>query len=289
MAGNNTTTEDREMNAVINKLQSAITKLILDLKGDGTVSSLADKLKLSRNRLADILVPYQAPEEKENRKKNGEEDASNSQGELKAKRLYWDLVPLIRIAHALKISLSDLIRAAEDVQDGLPPWFQMRITRGANERTTKELVNVFLEAVGCRTYVPRDPLNVKGQRKLRNHYRRELMPGDDLEVFFSEIDVSQMKFFAKYLLENRFLKDDFVQHYHEGALSSKDAYRILKQAVDLICSSFSIPHRKRVKDPRRVEAVHLLEHLDKNKPHLVDAIVCGCNEFLQAKSAKVEG
>ena len=158
----------------------------------------------------DILVPYQAPEEKENRKKNGEEDASNSQGELKAKRLYWDLVPLIRIAHALKNSLSDLIRAAEDVQDGLPPWFQMRITRGANERTTKELVNVFLEAVGCRTYVPRDPLNVKGQRKLRNHYRRELMPGDDLEVFFSEIDVSQMKFFAKYLLENRFLKDDFA-------------------------------------------------------------------------------
>ena len=98
-----------------------------------------------------------------------------------------------------------------------------------------------------------------------------------------------MKFFAKYLLENRLLKDDFVQHYHEGALSSKDAYRILKQAVDLICSSFSLPHRKRVKDPRRVEAVHLLEHLDKNKPHLVDAIVCGCNEFLQAKSAKVEG
>ena len=206
MAGNNTTTEDREMNAVINKLQSAITKLILDLKGDGTVSSLADKLKLSRNRLADILVPYQAPEEKENRKKNGEEDASNSQGELKAKRLYWDLVPLIRIAHALKISLSDLIRAAEDVQDGLPPWFQMRITRGANARTTKELVNVFLEAVGCRTYGAHDPLNVKSQRKLRNHYQRELMPGDNLEVFFSEIDVSQMKFFAKYLFENRVLK-----------------------------------------------------------------------------------
>ena len=98
------------------------------------------------------------------------------------------------------------------------------------------------------------------------------MPRDNLEVFFSEIDVSQMKFFAKYLFENRFLKDSFVQQYHEGVLSSKDAYRILKQAVDLICSSFLIPHRKKVKDPRRVEAVHLLEHLDKNKAHLIDAI-----------------
>ena len=114
------------------------------------------------------------------------------------------------------------------------------------------------------------------------------MPGDDLEVFFSEIDVSQMKFFAKYLLENRLLKDDFVQHYHEGALSSKDAYRILKQAVDLICSSFSIPHRKRVKDPRRVEAVHLLEHFNKYTGHLVNAIISEKRDFLLSKSAKGE-
>lgn len=271
MTKNNITTEDREMNDVIDKLQSAITKLILDLKGDGTVKSLADKLHVSRNRLADILVPYQAPEEKKNRKKIGEGDSSNSQGD-KPKRLCWELAPLIRIAYALKISVSELLRAAEDVQDGLPPWFQMRISKRTQERTTKELVNVFLEAVGCRTYGPHDPLNVKSQRKLRNHYRRELMPRDNLEVFFSEIDVSQMKFFAKYLFENRFLKDSFVQHYHEGVLSSKDAYRILKQAVDLICGSFSIPQRKKVKDPRRVEAVHLLEHLDKNKAHLIDAI-----------------
>lgn len=271
MTKNNITTEDREINDVIDMLQSAITKLILDLKGDGTVKSLADKLHVSRNRLADILVPYQAPEEKKNRKKIGEGDSSNSQGD-KPKRLCWELTPLIRIAYALKISVSELLRAAEDVQDGLPPWFQMRISKRTQERTTKELVNVFLEAVGCRTYGPHDPLNVKSQRKLRNHYRRELMPRDNLEVFFSEIDVSQMKFFAKYLFENRFLKDSFVQQYHEGVLSSKDAYRILKQAVDLICSSFLIPHRKKVKDPRRVEAVHLLEHLDKNKAHLIDAI-----------------
>ena len=275
-------TEEGETNDAIEKLQSAITKLILDLKGDGTVSSLADRLNVSRNRLAEILKPYKEPDEEEEKK---EQDASNSQGKLKAKRLYWDLVPLIRIAHALKISVSKLIEAAEDVQDGLPPWFQMRITRDTKVRTSEELVNVFLEAVGCRTYGPRDPLNVKGQRKLRNHYRRELMPGDDLEVFFSEIDVSQMKFFAKYLFEDRFLKEIFLKHYHEGKFSSKDAYRILKQAVDLICSMFSHHPRKKVKDPLRIEAVYLLEHLDKNKAHLIDAITCEYREFLQAKGS----
>lgn len=285
MIKNNTTTEDMEMNDVIDKLQSAITKLILDLKGDGTVEALAHKLNVSRNRLADILAPYQAPEEKKNRKKIGEEESSNSQGD-KPKRLYWDLAPLIRIAYTLQISVSELIRAAEDVQDGLPPWFQMRITRGTKERTTKELVNVFLEAIGCRTYGPHDPLNVKGQRKMRNHYQRELMLKDNLEVFYSDIDISQMKFYALFLFEDLDLKKVFVKPYHEGKISSKDAYRILKEAVDLICSSFSLSHRKREKDSQRVQAIHLLEHFHKYTGHLVNAIISGKRDFLRAKSAK---
>ena len=114
------------------------------------------------------------------------------------------------------------------------------------------------------------------------------MPGDNLEVFFSEIDVSQMKFFAKYLFENRILKDVFVQHYHMGVLSSKDAYRILKEAVDLICSSFSLSHRKREKDSQRVQAIHLLEHFHKYTGHLVNAIISEKRDFLRSKSAKGE-
>ena len=273
-------TEDGGMTDAIEKLQSAITELILDLKGDGTVSSLADKLNVSRNRLAEILKPYKEPDEKEEKKK---QDASDSQGKLKAKRLYWDLVPLIRIAHALKISLSELIRAAEDVQDGLPPWFRIRIARNTDPRSREELVHIFLEAVGCRTYGPRDPLNVKGQRKIRNHYRKDATLGDDLEVFFSEISVSNMKFFAEFLLDHRLLKD-FVEKYHEEEFSSKDAYRVLKNAVDNICRIFPHSHKKGKKDTRRVEAIDLLEHLRKNNMHLIDAITCEYRDFLQAQS-----
>ena len=101
--------EDLELADAIEKLQNAITELILDLKGNGTVSSLADNLKISRNRLADIFEPYKEPDEEE---ENSEKDSSNSQGEPKPKRLYWDLVPLIRIAHALKIRVSELICAS---------------------------------------------------------------------------------------------------------------------------------------------------------------------------------
>jgi len=282
MIGNNNMTENEETADAIEQLQTAITKLILDLKGDGTVSLLADKLNVSRNRLAEIFKPYKEPDV-EDEKKKGEADSLNSQRKGKPKRLYWDLVPLIRIAHALKISVSELIRAAEDVQDGLPPWFQMRIARDTEARTLEELVHVFLEAVGCRTYGPRDPLNIKGQRKIRNHYRQDVVPGDDLEFYFSEKDISCLKLIAKYQFDNCLQLKEFVEQYYAGKLSSKEAYRILKKAVDYICSRFPRPHEKGAQLSRRFEATELLNHLDKNNAHLIDAIICEYRNF-QAKS-----
>ena len=111
---------------------------------------------------------------------------------------------------------------------------------------------------------------------------------NNLEVFYSEIDISQMKFYALFLFEDLDLKKVFVKPYHEGKISSKDAYRILKEAVDLICSSFSLSHRKREKDSQRVQAIHLLEHFHKYTGHLVNAIISEKRDFLRSKSAKGE-
>ena len=271
--------EDLELADAIEKLQNAITELILDLKGNGTVSSLADNLKISRNRLADIFEPYKEPDEEE---ENSERDSSNSQGGTKAKRLYWDLVPLIRIAHALKIRVSELIRAAEDVQDGLPPWFQYRISADTRPRSKEELVHVFLEAVGCRTYVPRNPLNIEARRKSRNHYRINGLSGDRLSDSFEDKDVSILKILADWLFDRTDLAD-FVKDYQKGKIASKEAYRALKNAVNHINSWLRQNLKKSRGSVRCREAFQLHEHLRENKVHLADAILCEYRDLLQAK------
>ena len=227
-------------------LKIAITELILDLKRDGTLRSLADKIEIPRNRLTLIFMAY-----------------NNQQTNDHLNRyLDWRIAPLEMIADKLNIRVSDLIRAAEDIQDGLPPWFQFRISSNDTQPQSKEeLTHVFLEALGCRSYGTPDPLAVKGQRKSLRYCPSNL---------FSGVEVSNLEFFAECLLDLSALSS-FTEAYLADTIKSKDAYRILKKAVaTVICDD---------------EATPLLEQLHKQKTNLIDAINREHHFFLQGRNS----
>lgn len=192
------------------ELHLAITELMLDLKGEGTVEALAEKIGVPRKRLANNFKEYQ--------KHLKGEDVSQSTD------LRWELDPLIGVADKLKIHVSDIIHAAEDVLEGLPPWFHVRISSNASPRTREELVNVFLEAAGCRTYAMEDPLGVRRERRSFKHGKRTL---------FSQDAVPSLKTFVDVVLGNSHLQE-FRDAYEDGTITSVDAYRALKGIIDSV-------------------------------------------------------
>ena len=264
-------------------LNIAITKLMLELKGEGTVSLLADQLGVPRKTLSLALRTCQDMEEKKMSSAEYFEMKRKEQyPEFPPTKILWEITSLIKVADAMRIRVSELISAAEEVQDGLPPWFKMRIKQFAAPQTQDELNNVFLEAVGCRTYCysPAEALSIIGKRKSLRGSSEDL---------FSYSEISSLKFLADYLFEHPEL-EEFTRAYRAGAISPQDAYRVLKKAVDNVCRQFNpIPlhHRwGKSEEDRRAKTIQLLEHLRKNKAHLVDAIYCECRPFLQEKAKK---
>ena len=185
-------------------IHAAITELVIELMGEGTVQALADKLNMSRNRLVRYIQSYHA-------QMKGEEYTP----------MRWDLDTLVIIAQELKIQVSDVIKAAEDVQDGLPAWFHLRITEGTEPHSKDRLLNIFLEAVGCHAYGGKiDPLGVKGQRKSR--YRLDGMIPMDVTYDFWRL--------LKSLMAKNEMKI-FNDRYFENKLSDTEAYHELKNAL----------------------------------------------------------
>ena len=258
-------------------LHTAITKLILDLKGDGTIYALAKKLGMPRKGLASLFEVYYAHLE-------GKE-VPRSDTNPKPKPLYWKLDPLIGVADKLNIHVSDIIRAAEDVQDGLPPWFQLRIDRNGNKfaRPAETFACVFLEALGCRTYGERDLLNVKGQRKSLKYSSAD--PEGKFKLSFSESDVIAILIFA----EDVFRSDDvdmkgLVDYYRYGAdgtpegLSSKELYFILKEVIDKLFDGI---------EPEEItSAASLIQRLRLLGSELVSAITDTYHRHMSEKTSK---
>lgn len=207
-------------------MHTAITELVLYLKGDGTVSSVQKMTGIHRNMLTAIFEVYDA-------QRRGEVIQTKSVSKPRIKNLYWGTNSLITVANTLGIPLSELIRAAEDVLDGLPPWFQRRISRDTVPRSNDELVHVFLEALSCFTYA--DPFPTAEPAKKARQYRKRNVPETAASIckarIFSEEDVSNLTFYVDCLLDLSALKD-FVEAYRAGAISSKDAFCALKKAVD---------------------------------------------------------
>ena len=206
-------------------LHTAITELVLDLKGDGTVSSIQKRTGVHRNMLTAIFEVYNA-------QMNGNEVKTKSKSNPRIKNLYWGTNSLITVADTLGIRVSELVRAAEDVEDGLPPWFERRISRDTVPRSTDELVHVFLEALGCFSYA--DPFPSEEPKKKERRYHKKDTPenlaptrwGGD----FTEKEVSELKYIVFPMFENSKLKE-LVNAYQTGAIASGDAYRILKEAI----------------------------------------------------------
>ena len=176
-------------------LNIAITKLMLELKGEGTVSLLADQLGVPRKTLSLALRTCQDMEEKKmSSAEYFEMKRKDQHPEFPPTKILWEITSLIKVANAMRIRVSELISAAEEVQDGLPPWFKMRIKQFAAPKTQDELNNVFLEAVGCRTYCysPAEALSIIGKRKSLRGSSEDL---------FSYSEISSLKFLADYLFE----------------------------------------------------------------------------------------
>ncbi len=212
-------------------LHTAITELILELKGNGTVSSLADKIGIPRNRLADFFDSYdqQNPKmlKRVRRKITRKKLPKNDEADTK---MQWELEPLKRIADSLGMPLSELIRAAEDVQAGLPPWFHRRISEKTSPRTRAELSHIFLEAAGCRSYAMQDPLGVRGKRKSYSFCSTNTV---------SEKDTASLDFFADSLFDRSDSKA-FVTAFEEGKVSTTEAYCTFKKSLDKILKKVQV-------------------------------------------------
>ncbi len=275
----NTTTDSTKTDN--DALNIAVTKLILDLKGDGTVSLLETLTGVQRKTLSLALRTCQDMEEK---KMSWDEYSEMKQKEeapeFPPTKISWGLTSIDKVSKAMGIRVSDFIRAAEDVQDGLPPWFQNRIRWKTSPQTQNEFTHIFLEAVGCRTYISsdeRDPLHIAGKRKSRR---------GSSEWGFSDIEVSSFSFLADYLFGHPQL-EEFVKAYRTGKISSKDAYHVLKEAIDYVykvCKQVPPPPYRRWKKggkDNRNRLAEMHELLCRNKSHLIDCIIEKSRPFLQ--------
>lgn len=217
----NTTTKDDKT-----ALYAAITELILDLKGDGTLSSLQNKIGIHRNVLSAIFRVYDG-------QKTGNKVLTKSETP-KEKELYWEMDSLITIADKLGIRVSELIRAAEDVRDGLPPWFQVRIACGhahlhdTGQKATTELGRIFLEALGCFSYA--NPFPAAEEVKNERQYRRKTS-SENVAEMYSEDECRYMECIAIQMFETGELRN-FVDAYKACVVTSKDSYDIMKAAVN---------------------------------------------------------
>ena len=211
-------------------MHTAITELVLNLKGDGTVSSVQKKIGVHRNMLTAIFEVYDA-------QMNGNEVKTKSKSNPRIKTLYWGTNSLITVADTLGIPLSELIRAAEDVRDGLPPWFQRRISRDAAPGSTDELIHVFLEALGCFSYADPFP-STEPEKKPRKYHKKNSSENINMihiTNIFSEKDVATLTLFSEMLFDPKYLVlPDFVKAYRKGKISSKDAYFTLKKAIEKV-------------------------------------------------------
>ena len=217
-------------------LHTAITELILCLKGDGTVSFAQKRTGIHRNMLTAIFEVYDA-------QMRGETIKTKSERNPRIKNLYWGTNSIITIADKLGIRVSELIRAAEDVQDGLPPWFQRRVSRGQNayhrnsvQRATTELGRIFLEALGCTTYV--DPfLSSETKCKVRQYHKKD---SSELSVSvcraeYTEEEGANLERTAIQMIEQIEL-NELVKAYQEEDLTSNGAFVIMKETVDRVKS-----------------------------------------------------
>ncbi len=208
-------------------MHTAITELVLNLKGDGTVSSVQKKIGVHRNMLTAIFEVYDA-------QMRGEEVKTKSDKAPRIKTLYWGTNSLITVADTLGIPLSELIRAAEDVRDGLPPWFERRISRDVESGSTDELAHIFLEALGCFSYADPFPSPEPKTKERKYHYHKKDTPGNTISTqwreMFTEKEISELKYIVPPMFENSKL-NEFVAAYQTGTITSEDAYRILREVV----------------------------------------------------------
>ena len=97
-------------------LNIAITKLILDLKGDGTVVLLADQLGIQRRTLSLALRTCQEMEEKKmSSAEYFEMKQKEENPDFPPTKISWEITSLIKLADAMGIRVSKLISEAEQV------------------------------------------------------------------------------------------------------------------------------------------------------------------------------
>jgi len=188
-------------------LQTAITELILDLKGAGTAEALSEKIGVPRNRLTLIFKAYR-------------DQMAGVQSKQRPPQ--WSLNTLETVAARLGIKVSDIILAAEKILAGLPAWYYQRISKNTQPHSKDRLVNILLEAIGCRTYNDADPLKVKGQRKSLKHCP---------ENWISEELVQNIKAYADIVLKTDAWKP-FLLKYIKEKITDEEAYYKLKKMTN---------------------------------------------------------
>lgn len=222
-------------------IHAAITELVIELMGEGTVQALADRLKMSRNRLVRYIQSYHA----------------QMKGE-KYTPMHWDLDTLVIIAQELKIHVSDVIKAAEDVQNGLPAWFHYRISKDM-PHSRERLESIFLEAVGCHASGDSDPLNVRGQRKSRYRSDKTVSKEEAFDFWKS----------IKGLLAGSEMKE-YIERYNEDKLSDIEAYNELKKILSTLQKERGhVPLSEQMKDSCAV----LLEVLNKEQKRIAENLL----------------
>ncbi len=199
-------------------LHTAITELILYLKGDDTVSWLSTQIGVHRNQLTAIFEVYE-------KQLVGEKVLKNTKKKPVAKKLYWGTSSIIKTAQKLKVRVSEIILAAEDVQDGLPPWFQRRISKDTAPKSPERLEKICLEASGCLTYEPLGLLKDDGLRK-------STKPNPVVQAHFTDDAVTGLKYFFRQMVSTYILGSSLGKAYMNGEFSDQMTYNVLKKSFD---------------------------------------------------------
>jgi len=181
-------------------LQTALVELVLNLGDCIALATIADHLGESRNKIAKMVSCYRKGKDSE-------------------KDIKWTVPMLQHLAEWVNVPLSSVIKAAEDVVEGYPPWFEIRINRKTKNRE-RRIAYILMEALNCPHYETLIP-HEEGHRRSRCTRIKDTPTPETVAALFV---------FASIMCDN--LKDTALfMAYTEGRCSDKAVYCMFRHAL----------------------------------------------------------
>ena len=116
----------------------------------------------------------------------------------------------------------------------------------------------------------KDPLKVRGKRKSFCHYDG---------IAFSEDATSVLRSFVDFTLGNGHLKEEFIEAYEGGKISSTEAYQMLKKILNSVVGDIHDVDEE-------AGALALIKRIGEVRGELTKKISAEAHRFLEKKNAE---